>query len=67
MKSTDQLLYTRTQAADVTGFSVEDISKAINRGDLRAKRTRLLDDKPTGPYRITRAALDEWIETLPDA
>lgn len=44
--------------------SVSTITRAINRGDLRAKRTAFAG---SGRYLITEESLRAWLESLGDA
>lgn len=68
MTTTKPLAYAAKDAATQAGVSLDTILRAIRRGDLRAKRSGQLDDgTPTGKYLVTRTALEEWLEALPDA
>lgn len=59
-----RLGYTREEAAQVCGVSVDTIRRAINKGTLRAKRTGV---NGGGKYLITESAMRDWLETLEDA
>lgn len=65
----EQMFLTREQAARVAGVSLDTIRRAINKGELKAKRTGWDDEKkvPTGKYLIDRDALREWFDGLADA
>lgn len=52
----ERLAYNITEAAKVTGIDVKQLSKAIARKELRARRIG-------NSWRITRAALLDWLET----
>lgn len=55
-----KLAYSREEAADATSVSVDTIRRAINSGQLRAKKvgTRVV---------VTEQALIAWLEERPDA
>jgi hypothetical protein len=63
---TIKLAYTREEAATACGVSVDSIKRAINRGDLRAKRSAKHPEtgEPTGKYLILAADLQAWLEGL---
>lgn len=66
--SGDRLFYGREEAARRAGVSMDTIRRAINRGDLKAKRTGQKDDgTPTGKYLISDADLRAWFDGLVDA
>ena len=50
----------RQEAAELYGVSFDTIKRAVNSGHLRAKRVGRR-------YRIGRADLRAWFESLPDA
>jgi excisionase family DNA binding protein len=52
---TERLAYNITEAAQVTGIDVKQLSKAIARKELRARRIG-------NSWRITRAALLDWLD-----
>lgn len=59
-----RLFLTRQEAALACGVSLDTIRRAINRGELRAKRT---GRDGGGPYLVRVAELEAWFEQLPDA
>lgn len=61
MTNLDHLAYTRQQAAEMCNVSLDTIRRAIAAGKLRAKRIGQRD------VRVTRDALQEWLEGLEDA
>jgi excisionase family DNA binding protein len=65
----EPMFLTREEAAREANVSLDTIRRAINKGDLRAKRTGWDDEKKvaTGKYLIDRAALREWFDGLVDA
>lgn len=66
--SGDQIAYSREEAARRAGVSLDTIRRAINKGQLRAKRTGQTEDgTPTGRYLISDADLRAWFDGLPDA
>lgn len=66
---TDRLFYGREEAARRAGVSIDTIRRAINKGDLKAKRTGWDEKKkvPTGKYLISDADLRAWFDGLVDA
>lgn len=64
----EQLFYSREQAAEMAGVKVDTISAAVHSRKLRAKRTSTdKDGRPSGKYLISREALLAWFEQLEDA
>lgn len=65
----ESMFLTREEAARVAGVSLDTIRRAVNRGDLRAKRTGYDEEKKvaTGKYLIDRQALRDWFDGLADA
>lgn len=65
----DQLFFGREEAARRAGVSLDTIRRAVNRGDLKAKRTGWDEHKkvPTGRYLISDDDLRAWFAGLPDA
>ena len=61
---TDQLFYSREDAARRAGVSLDTIRRAINTGKLKAKRTGA---DGGGKYLISEPAIKAWFETLGDA
>lgn len=61
----DRLAYTRKEAAELCGVSVDTIAKAKNSGRLKGKRLNTDDTRSKELY--TREALMAWIESLGDA
>lgn len=60
---TDSLSYTLPQAAKRAGFSLKEVTAAVARGDLRAKKAT-----PDSRYRrVLHTDLVAWLEGLPDA
>lgn len=59
-----RLGYSREEAAQICGVSLDTIRRAINKGTLRAKRTGA---NGGGKYLITEQAIRDWLETLDDA
>lgn len=61
-----RLAYSRQQAAEECGLSIDTIKKAINTGALRAKRTSTHPEtgEPTGKYVILHDDLTAWLEGL---
>lgn len=51
---------TREEAAELYGVSFSTIKRAIHAGHLRAKRVGV-------QYRVSRADLRAWWDSLPDA
>lgn len=62
--SIEPLFLTRAQAAEACNVSEDVLRKHINAGKLRAKKS---GDNGGGKYLISRDALREWFEDLPDA
>jgi hypothetical protein len=63
MKAEDVLSYTLPQAAKRAGFSLKEVTAAVARGDLRAKKAT-----PSSRYRrILLRDLEAWLDSLPDA
>lgn len=62
-----RLAYTRKEAAEICGVSVDTIARAKNAGDLHAKRLTKDEDRKGGKELYTEAALRDWLEGLPDA
>ena len=58
------IAYTREGATEVVPVSIDTITRAINSGALRAKRTGA---NGGGKYLISRDALLSWFEQLEDA
>lgn len=63
----DRLAYTRREAAEMCGVSVDTIAKAKNAGHLKAKRLKADEAQKGGKELYTRAALEAWLESLADA
>lgn len=62
------MFLTREAAAREAGVSLDTVRRAINKGQLRAKRIgQDADGNPTGKYLIDRAALRDWFDGLADA
>ncbi len=59
-----RLAYSRDEAAQACGVSLDTIRRAINSGKLRAKR---LGKDGGGKYVVTAKSLAEWLEQLEDA
>jgi excisionase family DNA binding protein len=55
-----KLAYTLRTAAEAVGCSWKHLERAINAGELRAKRDGRI-------YRITAKDLQAWLDGLPDA
>lgn len=66
---TEHMFLSREDAAREAGVSLDTIRRAINKGELKAKRLGWDDEKKvaTGKYLVTREALQEWFEGLADA
>lgn len=64
MPEIPRLSYTRDEAAEAMGVSKDTITRAVNAGDLRAKRT---GENGGGKYLISAAALVAWFDKLQDA
>ena len=59
----DVLSHTLPEAAKRSGFSLKEITAAVARGDLIARKAT-----PTARYRrILHADLLAWLESLPEA
>lgn len=65
--ATERLAYTRQEAADLCGVSIDTIARAKNAGELRAKRLTKDEKKKGGKELYTRAALESWLDGLADA
>lgn len=62
---TPKLAYTREEAAHACGLSLDSVKRAINRGDLRAKRSGVnAEGDPAGKYLILAADLQAWLDGL---
>lgn len=62
--------YTREEAALLYGVSLDTIRRAINKGELRAKRIGSAPgegQRDARPIRISDEALRKWWDSLPDA
>lgn len=60
---TDILSYTLPEAAKVSGFSFQEVTAAVARGDLKARKAT-----PTSRYRrILHSDLLAWLNALPEA
>lgn len=56
------------EAAAAAGVTPDILRRAINRGDLKAKRqSRNADGDGTGKFLIRTDALEAWLDSLPDA
>lgn len=64
MAEIPRLFFTREEAAQAIGLGVDTVSKAINAGTLRAKRS---GRDGGGKYLISQQALHEWFDQLEDA
>lgn len=64
---TDRLAYTRKEAAELCGVSVDTIAKAKNTGALKAKRLTQDEERKGGKELYTRKALEDWLDSLPAA
>lgn len=65
---TEQMFMDRGEAAKTAGVSPDTITRAINAGKLRAKRTGTnAQGDPAGKYLISREALQDWFEGLASA
>ena len=53
-----KLAYTYQEAAEATGISVEEIKKAVRRGDL-------IPSYPTTRPVIRAVELERWLESMP--
>jgi hypothetical protein len=62
-----RVAYTREQAAEACGLTINAIGAAIRSGALRAKKTAGKDAKKPGKYLITHQALVDWLDNLEDA
>jgi len=62
-----RLAYTRKEAAEMCGVSEDTIRRAKNAGTLRAKRLTKDETQKGGKELYTPAALQAWIDGLPDA
>lgn len=63
----ERLAYTRKEAAELCGVSVDTLAKAKNSGALKAKRLGEDETKRGGKELYTYAALVAWLEGLNDA
>lgn len=60
---TERLSHTLPEAAKTSGFSLQEITAAVARGDLKARKAT-----PTSRYRrILHADLLAWLNALPEA
>jgi hypothetical protein len=57
-----KLAYSRSEAADASGYSEATIKRAIMAGDLREVHP-MVGDKPTSKGVITRVELERWLAT----
>lgn len=65
---TAPISYSMAGAVAATGLSRSTLERAIRTGQLKAKRTsKDDDDKPTGTWVLTAAALQAFIDGLVDA
>ncbi|HXH79107.1 hypothetical protein [Nocardioides sp.] len=67
MRDLPRLAYTRKEAAEMCGVSVDTIAKAKSSGALKAKRLTQDETRPGGKELYTYAALEAWLRGLPDA
>lgn len=67
MSSHPRLSFTRKEAAEMCGVSVDTIAKAKASGALKAKRLKGDESQKGGKELYTRSALEAWLEGLPDA
>ena len=67
MSAATRLAYTRKEAAELCGVSVDTIAKAKNSGALKAKRLTDDEDRKGGKELYTLKALQDWLEGLPAA
>lgn len=63
----ERLAYTRKEAAELCGVSVDTIAKAKGSGALKAKRLTDDERRKGGKELYTRKALESWLEGLADA
>lgn len=68
MSGVEKLGFSREEVARMTGLSLDTVRRAIAKGDLRAKRTSVnAAGDPSGKYVVTKRAVEEWLDSLPDA
>lgn len=62
------LAYSKSDAAEAAGVSVQTLDRAIRAGVLRAKKTSITKDgEPSGKIVILASDLNAWLEALVDA
>jgi excisionase family DNA binding protein len=62
MSSQTQIAYTRKQAAEQVGVSVDVIDRAIRSGDVRATRP-MVDGRRISTVLVTHEELLRWVTT----
>lgn len=61
------LAYSLRTAAEATSFSKTHLLAAINKGELRARRSAVDEDEnPVGKWVILAADLEAWLAALPE-
>lgn len=67
MTVSERLAYTRKEAAEMCGVSIDTIARAKNSGALKAKRLTEDEAQKGGKELYTPAALQAWLDGLADA
>lgn len=67
MSTLPRVAFTRKEAAEMCGVSIDTIARAKNAGELKAKRLAKDETTKGGKELYTLAALTSWLEGLADA
>lgn len=67
MSALPRVAFTRKEAAEMCGVSVDTIARAKNAGELKAKRLTKDETLKGGKELYTLAALTSWLDGLADA
>lgn len=67
MSALPRVAFTRKEAAEMCGVSVDTIARAKNAGELKAKRLTKDETLKGGKELYTKKALEDWLEGLADA
>lgn len=67
MSTLPRVAFTRKEAAEMCGVSVDTIARAKGAGELKAKRLTKDETLKGGKELYTLAALTAWLEGLADA
>lgn len=59
-----KIAYTKLEAAEATGLSIDTISRAVNAGEL-ATATPQIDGKPIQKVLILGSEIERWLTNSP--